>query len=77
MDCGEQGGKKVMCWAGVVLGKLIIHWFEYQKSLNRDTYLEMLKDIVWPKIGSVASRKGLWLQQDGASVHTMIRARAW
>ena len=56
MDCGEQGGKKVMCWAGVVLGKLIIHWFEDQKSVNGDTYLEMLTDVVWPKFRWQAER---------------------
>ena len=42
VECREQGGKKVMCWAGVWEGKLIIHWFDENTSVNGDTYLDML-----------------------------------
>jgi hypothetical protein len=77
VECREQGGKKVMCWAGVVEGKIITHWFEQNVSVNGDVYLEMLKDVVWPQVRSVATRRGLWFQQDGATVHTTVAARQW
>ena len=38
----NQGEKKVMCWAGMVDARFIIHWFEGNRSVNGDTYLEML-----------------------------------
>ena len=77
VECREQGGKKVMCWAGVVGGKVIIHWFELNKSVNGEVYLEMLKNVVWPKVRGVVARRGLWFQQDGATVHTTVKARQW
>ena len=46
IECREQGGQKVMCWCGVVDGKIIIHWFDQNVSVNGDTYLEMLQDVV-------------------------------
>ena len=65
-----------MCWAGVVEGKVIIHWFDPNISVNGDTYLDMLVNVVWPQVRGVAARRGYWFQQDGATVHTTIRARA-
>ena len=45
-----QDGQKMMCWAGVIEGQLIIHWFDNNVSVNGQTYLDMLKEKVWPKI---------------------------
>ena len=69
--------KKVMCCAGVWEGKLIIHWFDENTSVNGDTYLDMLKSVVWPAVKGVATRRKLWFQQDGATVHTTVRVREW
>ena len=77
IECREQGGQKVMCWCGVVDGKIIIHWFDQNVSVNGDTYLETLQNVVLPKIRALATRRRYWFQQDGASIHTTIRARAW
>ena len=74
--CG-QGGLKVMVWAGLVNGKVIIHWFDANVLVNGETYLEMLKFVVWPKVGRAVTSRQLWFQQDGASVHTTLQARAW
>ena len=43
VECREQARKKVMCWAGVIQGRIIIHWFDNNNSVNGDTYLDMLK----------------------------------
>lgn len=73
--CRIQGDRKVMCWAGLVNGRVIIHWLEGGKSVNGDSYLEMLKNVVLPQLGTDSQR--CWFQQDGATVHTTNRTRAW
>ena len=53
-----QGGLKRMAWAGLVNGKVLIHWFDADVSVTGETYLEMLKSVVWPKVSKkVNSRK--------------------
>ena len=42
VGCREQGGKKIMCWAGLINGKIILHWFPLGTSVNQQVYLEML-----------------------------------
>ena len=37
----------------------------------------MLKSVLWPAVKGVATRRRLWFQQDGATVHTTVRAREW
>ena len=46
--CREQGAKKVMCWAAVVQGKVLLHWFEEKERSTGDTYLKMLQEVLWP-----------------------------
>ena len=47
---------------------LCMHWFE--GSVTENTYLNMLKKIVWPALKGSATKKRHWFQQDGARVHT-------
>lgn len=75
IECKVQGDKKVMCWAGVIQGGIIIHWFDPGTSVNGDAYLAMLRQVMWPKVQAAAD--DYWFQQDGATVHTTIRARVW
>ena len=68
-------GEKIMCWAGFVNGKMLkFHWFIDAKgktvSVNEESYLKMLKEVLWPQIRYISTRKGLWFQQDGARPHT-------
>ena len=76
-ECRVQGGEKVMCWAGIVKEKLIIHWFEEGISVNSNTYLSMLKEVVWPKVRYAVNRDQIYFQQDGARVHTTPDVREW
>ena len=70
-ECRVQGGSKVMAWVGVVGKKVLpVHWFEQKKGVNGESYLQLLKDTVWPAVKSVATRNGLYFQQDGATPHT-------
>ena len=71
----NQGESKVMCWAAMVDSTMIIHWFEGSKSVTGDTYLEMLKEVVWPKVRAVATKKNYYFQQDGATVQTTKAVR--
>ena len=64
-----QGATKIMVWAGFVNGRFLpLHWFE--GSVTSDTYLNMLREKVWPAVRNLASRNGYWFQQDGAPPHT-------
>ena len=70
-ECRVQGASKVMAWVGVVGNKVLpVHWFEEKKGVNGEAYLSLLKDKVWPAVRSVANRKNLYFQQDGATPHT-------
>ena len=71
------GGKKIMCWAGLINGKIILHWFPLGTSVNQQVYLEMLATVVWPKIRAVSTRQQYWFQQNGATAHTTIQVRNW
>ena len=64
-----------MEWAGMVDGAMIIHWFESNKSVRGYTYLQMLKEVVWPRVRAVATRKKYYFQQDWATVHTTVAVR--
>ena len=77
VDCRLQGDKKVMCWAAIIGGQVMLHWFERDESVNGQTYLDILKDVLWPMIRSSATARQYWFQQDGASIHTTHAARAW
>ena len=75
-ECRVQGGKKIMCWAGLIHGEVILHWFE-EGTVNQLVYLDMLENVVWPRIRSVSSRRQYFFQQDGATAHTTLRVREW
>ena len=70
VHCKEQGAKKVMCWAVVMHGKVLLHWFE--EHVTGDIYLKMLHEVLLPQLGDTS---GLWFQQDGAPPH--MPARDW
>ena len=62
-----------MCWAGMVYGKMHTFWFKDNKNVTKETYLEMLTNVIWPQIKSVDTRRGYYFQQDGATPHTTRR----
>ena len=65
----DQGAVKIMAWVGIVDGQVLpVHWF--QGSVTGQSYLDMLKNVVWPAVRGSSSRKEYWFQQDGARVHT-------
>ena len=43
--CKEQGGKKVMCWAGLVNGQIILPCFPVGTNVNQHVYLKMLDSV--------------------------------
>ena len=65
-----QGGRKLMCWAGLIDGRVVIHWFDENERKNQHIYLNMLQTVAWPAVSAVATRRGYWFQQDGARPHT-------
>ena len=57
-----QGGKSQMCWAGLINGRIIVHWFDEKGTVNQHSYLDMLKTVVLPKVRSVATALGYVFQ---------------
>ena len=59
----------------------MIDFFRYCSNLDldasSDTYLTMLKEVLWPKIRNIVQRQHLYFQQDGARVHTTQEVRDW
>ena len=72
-----QGGRSLICWTGLINCQVIIHWFKEKTTVNQHNYLEMLKEVVWPKVRGVARARGYWFQQDGAPPHTTQMVRDW
>lgn len=68
IECKKSRGEKCMAWTGIIDGKCLpVVWFE--GSVNGEVYLKLLKDVLWPSIRAVATRKQYWFQQDGATCH--------
>ena len=61
-----------MCWAAVIRGQVILHWFDQYVPVNAQIYLNMLETVLWPQIQNM---RNIWMQQDGAPPH--MPARAW
>ena len=77
----EQGVEKVLVWAGLLNGRVfMLHWFhENGKNVcvNKDNYLSMLKEKVWPKLEQANYDFQVFFMQDGASAHTAKVVRTW
>ena len=37
-----QGGQKVMCWAGLIDDRVVLHWFDEGQRENQHIYLHMI-----------------------------------
>ena len=44
-------------------------------SVNTESYLALLKDVVWPVFRNTATRRGYWWMQDGATPHCTLVAK--
>ena len=77
IECRIKGGEKVMCWCGLLAGKIIIHCFENGVSVNGVIFLEMLKTVGWPKLRSQVNSKDITFQQDGTHPHWRSEVLDW
>ena len=73
--CNFQGDNKVMAWAALVNGKALeVRWMVDEdgrpQSVTAASYLNMMKNHVWPEVRASAGQLKLWMQQDGATSHT-------
>ena len=66
-----------MCWAGIINGDIILHWFPVNTSVNQHVYLEMLENVLWPAVRSVSTRRMYCFQQDGATAHCTNMVMNW
>ena len=66
----------MMCWAGLVDGKVILHWFD-EGSVNQWVYLDMLENVVWSEIRSVNTRRNYFFKHDCVTAHTTLMVRDW
>jgi len=74
IETNDRNDVKVLFFVALVKGKNpIVYPFLDSNgnvmSVNRDSYLSLLKDIVWPKLRPYATRSSLWWMQDGAPPH--------
>ena len=53
IDCKQQGRRDIMCWASLITGEVILHWFNVVTSINQDGYSEMLQTVMWSIILSL------------------------
>ena len=67
---------KVMVWCAFSAKKVYGPYF-FEKTVNGDTYLDMLKKFFWPRY--IASKKEYqsYFQQDGAPPHRKKEVQAW
>lgn len=73
VECREQGGEKIMCWAGCVDGKVLqIRWMidgnNDHISMTGPVYAEEIIRPVWQEVRREAGH--YYWQQDGARAHT-------
>ena len=66
-----------MAQAGLIDGKVVVHWFDENERKNQHIYLNMLQTVAWPAVSAVATRRGYWFQQDGARPHTTPMVQQW
>lgn len=62
----------LMVWCGISSKGLIGPYF-FEGSVTGKSYLEMLKDYLWPQV----KQRGLYFQQDGSPVHFALEVRRW
>ena len=68
-DSVKQGAQKVMCWAAIVDGwVLLLVWFEKGEYVNGQRYLDLWQQSLWLEVRHIAIRREYWYQQDGAHV---------
>ena len=64
--CKKSNGAKMMAWIGDLNGQVLpVYWIA--GSVNSDTYVEMLKTVVWPAVRGRVTRRQHWFLQDSAS----------
>lgn len=62
----------VMVWCGVTSDGIIGPYF-FDETVTGESYLNMLKDFLWPKV----KYQRMYFQQDGAPPHYWLVARNW
>ena len=51
-----QGGKSQMCWAGLIDGRIIVHWFDEKSKTEHRSTAQMVRDWLASKFGDQATR---------------------
>ena len=75
VECKQQGGRCIVSWAGLINGRVIIHWFDVGATNNQEVFLYMMKNDIWLKMKSSVARRKDWIQQDKPTVYTALRVR--
>ena len=72
-----QGGRKLMCWAGLIDGRVVIHWFDENERKNQHIYLNMLQTVAWPAVSAVATRLVSARLKKTSHNHGMVGINVW
>ena len=67
---------KILVWCAISATKIYGPFF-FESSVNKENYLEMLRNFFWPKQLRTKDYKKYYFQQDGATPHTAIIVQEW
>ena len=68
-----------MVWGGFTANgvKIFLVFIDEGVKINKDTYLQLLKENLLPWINSTFGEDEITLQQDGATLHTANLVQNW
>ena len=73
VECNIRFDTKVMAWSALIDDSVLtIRWMDEPHrppTVTAVSYLDMIRDEVWPEVRNRAQRRLWWWMQDGASVH--------
>jgi hypothetical protein len=82
LETKYQGKSKVMSWVGILDGEILgPFWFLDDNgrsiTVNQETYLQMLREKLWPVLENRRDLRRVWFQQDGAPAHASNSVLQW
>lgn len=78
IECRDQYSFKTNVWCGI-LGDRICGPYFFRENLNAARYLHFLQTVIYDFLDELPlqTRRKLFFQQDGASIHSTLEVRSW
>lgn len=68
--------QKILVWCAISANRVFGPYY-FEETVNKENYLEMLKEFFWPKVLRTAEYEKYHFQQDGARPHTAAIVQTW